>query len=119
YHCLAQMTQFFIYLAWIEQCAADFFPQDRTIPRTQTRRVNTECCSRVSEPLRHFFVGNRCGRACSKMILQRFKQVTFSPQLVLSPQPVERLSSQRSRPFPLEYSICAPMVPACGVSFGF
>ena len=48
-HCLAQIPQLFIHVALIDNCAADFFPQNRTIARTQTCHVNAQMSGRASE----------------------------------------------------------------------
>src|SRR5436309_2316452 len=50
-HCLAQIPQLFIHITRVDHCPTDFFPQNRTIPRTQTRHVNAQMCGGASESI--------------------------------------------------------------------
>jgi hypothetical protein len=50
-HCLAEIAQFFIYVARVDNCAADFLPQNRTIARTQACHVNAQMCGGAPEAI--------------------------------------------------------------------
>src|SRR6476620_8694827 len=48
-HYLAEKTQLFIYVARVDDRAADFFSQNRPIPRTQACHVYAQMCGGASE----------------------------------------------------------------------
>src|SRR5436190_23934676 len=51
-HYLAEMAQLFIHVARIDNRAADFFSQNRPVPRTQACHINSQMYSGTSDPNR-------------------------------------------------------------------